>query len=177
MKMEKISLVEYDIPAVSLNLQRDSPHPEQAWQALQAFIRTNYNEECVCLYDENCPVLPKKDQKIVLQRLLESVDFHTKLFLPAACELGQIILIDENFLWIEAFRYAPLIFLLNPIYDDILNEKFTDDCGIAERLNMITSQKISMYPFIHTLLHASKYKSEEAEERIAVLKKVKALFR
>ena len=125
------------------------------WDHLLKITEKHYNEDCFIIRDSS--VNSKlENHDYLLDSIYESSKFECKVLFGDAYGLGQIIPLAPTINWIDYVQYSSFILFYKSVYDSLLKFDKIDEKGFWYQLNLVTSQKMLMYPFVMEEVESSR---------------------
>ena len=128
---------------------RQFSYEKEIWVQLQKALVMYCEEDCIFLGARGAIVLSKSKQERLLYFLYDSINYNVKMLFGNARSFGQLIPLSDNILWVDRVGYPSYVIIFKELYQEIINynnDKFT---GFWDTLNVLTSQKLLLYPFIY----------------------------
>lgn len=156
---DTVTLLDYKIPCFEIEMMSkltDDPIPSkkpynigvEAWELLQMFVKQHQEEDCIFIVQDKSKVFSEEDQSLLLDTIIASASKDAKMLFANAGQVGQMLPLDGNLLWIDQASISSCIVLFKPLFTEIISYKVDDFKSFWYDVNLLTSQKLIMFPFV-----------------------------
>lgn len=153
---------------VDINYQKEIQYSieKEIWVQLQRTLANYREEDCIFLVECEELKLSDVNQRMLLNLLYDSINYDVKMLFGNAGSFGQLIPLSDNILWVDYVGYSSYVVIFKVIYDEIINYNINDFKGFWNTLNILTSQKLLLHPFIFAENCVIKQGFEDSETKV-----------
>lgn len=120
------------------------------WQSILKIVKLaiQNDDDVIIICEDDHQFTEHYSRDIFLQNVIDASGLGIDLLSGGIGGFGQSVHITKNKYWIDSFYCTQFIVLYKNIFQKILDEKFDDKVTADGVLSAITSNKLTLYPFI-----------------------------